>query len=171
MKRMFELSHYLVYMIMMGCASSQVSTSTTSARYTEDLSYLRPSFTETKKDPEINPNEHLTKPVYQEPRYAVNEQLHEVLDSIDRINLSKKLVDGFTIQIYAGQKREDALNTKRTMDLALPELKAEMTYVQPTFRIKAGKYYTQLDAQKDYVAVKRHFPNAILVPDKIAVQY
>ena len=171
MKRMFELSHYLVYIIMMGCASSQVSTSTTSARYTEDLSYLRPSFEEAKQNPETYPSENKTKPVYQEPRYAVNEQLHEVLDSIDRINLSKKVVDGFTIQIYAGQKKEDALNTKRTIDSVLPEFKAEMTYVQPTFRIKAGKYYTQLDAQKDYVAVKRHFPNAILVPDKIAVTY
>lgn len=171
MKRMFELSHYLIYMVMMGCASSQVSTSTTSDRYSEDLSYLRPTFEVAKQNPETEPTENKAKTVYQEARYTVNEQLHEVLDSIDRINLSKNLVDGFTIQIYAGQKREDALNTKRTMDLALPELKAEMTYVQPTFRIKAGKYYTQLDAQKDYVAVKRHFPNAILVPDKIAVTY
>ncbi|NBP70245.1 MAG: hypothetical protein EBU52_16065 [Cytophagia bacterium] len=171
MKRMFELSHYLVYMIMMGCSTSQVSTSTTSARYTEDLSYLRPTFEEVKQDPQVNSNDTKVKPAYQEPRYAVNEQLHEVLDSIDRINLNKKVVDGFTIQIYAGQKKEDALNTKRTIDSVLPEFKAEMTYVQPTFRIKAGKYYTQLDAQKDYVAVKRHFPNAILVPDKIPVQF
>jgi hypothetical protein len=170
MKRMFELSHYLIYMIMMGCSTSQLSTPTTSARHTEDLSYLRPTFEEVKKDQQVNSNDNKIKPAYQEPHYTVNEELHEVLDSIDRINLSKKVVDGFTIQIYAGQKREDALNTKRTMDLALPELKAEMTYVQPTFRIKAGKYYTQLDAQKDYVAVKRHFPNAILVPDKISVQ-
>ncbi|MCZ8217325.1 MAG: hypothetical protein O9262_13855, partial [Cyclobacteriaceae bacterium] len=76
MKRMFELSHYLVYMIMMGCSTSQVSTSTTSARYTEDLSYLRPTFEEGKQDPHVNSNETKVKPAYQEPRYPDHEQLH-----------------------------------------------------------------------------------------------
>lgn len=170
MKRMFELSHYLLYMIMMGCASSQVSPSSSSSSYAEDLSYLHPVYSEESEAPKnINSDNNKAKAPYTEPKFAANQSLHAVLDSIDRINLTRKLVDGFTIQVYAGQKREDALNTKRTMDQNLPELKAEMTYVQPTFRIKAGKYYTQLDAQKDYVAVKRYFPNAILVPDKIAI--
>ena len=158
-------------MIMFFCASSLVSPSYSASGYSEDLSYLHPAYNEEEKPTNtVVDNNTNKKEIYTEPKFAVNQSLHAVLDSIDRINLTRKLVDGFTIQVYAGQKREDALNTKRTMDQNLPELKAEMTYVQPTFRIKAGKYYTQLDAQKDYVAVKRFFPNAILVPDKIAIQ-
>jgi hypothetical protein len=33
--------------------------------------------------------------------------------------------------------------------------------------VKIGKYFTRLDAQKDYMAIKRYFPGAIVVPDKI----
>lgn len=167
---MFELSHYIVYMVMIGCASTQSTSTTSSAKYSEDLAQWRPSFEEGASTTDKPITETPAKKEYVEPRYAVNQQLHSVLDSIDRINLSRKLIDGFTIQIYSGQKKEDALSTKRTIDQAMPELNAEMTYVQPTFRIKAGRYYTQLDAQKDYVAIKRYFPNAILVPDKISVQ-
>lgn len=163
---MFELPHYVVYMLLIGCASSQ-PTGTGSTKYSEDLAGLRPVFPETVvTETKI---EEQRKTTYVEPKHDVNKQLHAVLDSIDQINLSRKYVDGFTIQVYTGQKREDALSSKRTLDQALPQLRAEMTYVQPTFRIKAGKYYTQLDAQKDFVAVKRFFPNAILVPDKIGV--
>lgn len=170
MKKMFELSHYIVYMVMIGCASTQSTSTTSSTKYSEDLAQLRPSFEEGASTTDKPITETPAKKEYVEPRYAINKQLHSVLDSIDRINLSRKLIDGFTIQIYSGQKKEDALSTKRTIDQAMPELNAEMTYVQPTFRIKAGRYYTQLDAQKDYVAIKRYFPSAILVPDKIAVQ-
>lgn len=161
---MFHLSSYILYILVVaGCATTQTST-LSSSTYTEDLSVYRPVFEEPKA-PTAPTGEPRKKDVV-EPRFTVNESLHVVLDSIDSFNLARKVVDGYTIQIYSGQKREDALSTKKTIDQALPELKAEMTYVQPTFRIKAGKYFTQLDAQQDYVAVKRYFPNAILVPDK-----
>lgn len=164
---MFALPVYLVYMLLAACASS-VPTGTSSSGYSEDLSAVRPVFEVPVQDVKA-PAEEKKQNVYVEPKHTVNTQLHTLLDSIDRINLMRKSVEGFTIQVYSGQKREDALNAKRTIDQALPELKAEMVYIQPTFRIKAGKYSTQLDAQKDYVAVKRFFPNAILVPDKIVV--
>jgi hypothetical protein len=163
---MFTLPVYVIYLLLTGCATTQQS-GTSSSAYSEDLSALRPVFEEEETQSSV-----VEKPKKREniePEFTVNESLHAVLDSIDRINLTRKLIDGFSIQIYSGQKREDALDSKRTMDQHLPELNAEMIYVQPTFRIKAGRYYTQLDAQKDFVAVKRYFPNAILIPDKIAV--
>jgi hypothetical protein len=169
MKKMIHLSDYLVYILLASCASTQNTSTTSSDRYSEDLSHLRPVFEEAAASAVVQPQEEQRKTTYVEPQFSVNKQLHTILDSIDRINAARKYVDGFTIQVYSGQKREDALTSKRTMDLALPELRAEMTYVQPTFRIKAGKYYTQLDAQKDFVEVKRYFPNAILIPDKFMI--
>lgn len=164
---MFHLSSYILYILVAaGCATTQ--TSGTSSSYTEDLSVHRPVFEEPK--PQSGTAEESIKKDNVEPKFTVNESLHAVLDSIDSFNVARKYVEGFTIQIYSGQKKEDALSTKKSIDQALPELKAEMTYVQPTFRIKAGKYYTQLDAQKDYVSVKRFFPNAILVPEKFSVK-
>jgi septal ring-binding cell division protein DamX len=95
--------------------------------------------------------------------------LDAVLDSIDRINLNKKFIEGFTIQVYSGMKREDALNVKKQLLTTLPEFESELQYSQPNYRVKMGKYYSRLEAEKDYQLVKRFFKAAILVPDKIAV--
>lgn len=104
-----------------------------------------------------------------EPKYSVNKKLDAVLDSIDRINLRRNFIDGFTIQVYSGLKREDALNAKKELTSSLPELESEINYLQPNFRVKVGKYFSRIDAQKDYVAVKKYFPNAIVIPDKVAI--
>jgi hypothetical protein len=106
---------------------------------------------------------------YVDPKYAVNKKLDSVLDSIDRYNTSREFINGFTIQIYAGLKREDALNAKKNLTSSLPELNSEVEYSQPSFRVKVGKYFTRIDAQADYVAVKKYFPTAIVIPDKVAI--
>jgi len=135
----------------------------------EDVSKLKPTFSPL---PAI---ESLPVPTISEKKYVpasntINTQLKQIQDSIDYFYVGRKFVDGFTIQVYVGQKREDAMLAKKSLDMNLPELKAEMIFTQPTFKVKAGKYYSQLDAQKDYVNVKRIFPNAILVPDKLPTQ-
>lgn len=163
---MMHLTSYVFYFLLMGCASTQSSSTSSASNYTENLAVLRPVFEESIT--QTIPISEVKKGSV-EPMLTVNEPLNSVLNKIDSVYLSRKAIDGYTIQIYAGQKREDALSAKKTIDQALPELKAEMTYVQPTFRIKAGRYYTQLDAQKDYVAVKRYFPSAILVPDRFQI--
>ena len=96
--------------------------------------------------------------------------LDAVLDSIDRINLSNGLIDGFTIQLYSGVKREEALSIKKEMSLVLPKDDAEVQYVQPNFRVRAGKYINRIEAQKDYITIKRHFPSAIVIPDRIPIR-
>jgi hypothetical protein len=106
---------------------------------------------------------------YVEPKYAVNKKLDTVLDSIDRYNTSKEFINGFTIQIYAGLKREEALNAKKNLTSSLPQLSSQVEYSQPSFRVKVGKYYSRIDAQRDYVAVKKYFPTAIVIPDKVAI--
>lgn len=116
-----------------------------------------------------NPPDAVKQTQYVEPKYAVNKKLDTVLDSIDRHNTSKEFINGFTIQIYAGLKREDALNAKKNLTSSLPELTSEVEYSQPSFRVKVGKYYSRIDAQRDYVAVKKYFPTAIVIPDKVAI--
>src|SRR3954471_2918189 len=39
----------------------------------------------------------------------VNNRVDVVLDSINRFNASRKFIDGYTIQIYSGQNREEAM--------------------------------------------------------------
>jgi len=165
--------YFIVVVWLASCASPKNTTVSSSqgAAYSEDLSIWRPK----AETPAKNNNTTTTvtdnpkQTQYVEPKYAVNKKLDTVLDSIDRYNRSKQFIDGFTIQIYAGLKREDALNAKKHLSSSLPDLPSEVVYAQPNFRVKVGKYYTRLDAQRDYVAVKKYFPTAIVIPDKVAI--
>jgi septal ring-binding cell division protein DamX len=104
------------------------------------------------------------------PTAMVNAKIDAVLDSIDRFNLTRKFVDGFTIQIYSGQKREEAMNAKKKMQEELPTMNANLQYLQPKFKVTSGKYFTRLEAQKDLLTLRRKFPNAILVPERILIR-
>lgn len=165
--------YFIVVVSLASCASPKNTTVSSSQGqvYSEDLSIWRPK----AETPANNNNTTTTvtdnpkQTQYVEPKYAVNKKLDTVLDSINRYNRAKQFIDGFTIQIYAGLKREDALNAKKNLSTSLPDLQSEVVYAQPNFRVKVGKYYTRLDAQRDYVAVKKYFPTAIVIPDKVAI--
>lgn len=159
----------IVLLLASGCKTAKPTQTTQEGKYSEDLSGLRPKVEEetaivtapekNKRDPKA----------YVEPIHTVNKQLDAVLDSIDRINLTRKFIEGYTIQVYSGMKREDALNAKKQLTTSIPKLESELQYLQPNYRVKTGKYFTRLEAQKDYEKIKRYFPSAIVVPDKIAI--
>ena len=152
---------------MAGCATQTPST-TSQAAYSEEVAALRPRVDE--KDSNLTVNETPAKKEHVEARFSINKELDTVLDSIDRINLSRKYIDGFTIQVYSGLDREAALNVRKQLTTALPELESEIQYNQPNFRVRAGDYFNRLAAQKDFVAIKRYFPNAIITPTRIELQ-
>jgi hypothetical protein len=157
----------LLGIFLAGCAAQKsTTTSSQDGKYSEDLSSLRPKVEEEKAPQEVT--EERKAVAYVDPKHTVNKQLDTVLDSIDRINLNRKVIDGFTIQVYSG-KREEALNAKKTLTSALPDLDAEVQFTEPIFRVKVGKYYTRVEAQQDYTAVKKYFPAAIIIPEKIAI--
>jgi hypothetical protein len=138
--------------------------------YHEDLSKLRPKFeqpTDTKIEKDTAKE---IKVASVTPTKTVNAKVDVILDSLDLFNLMRKYIDGYTIQIYSGQKREEAMNTKKKMQEEVPELIATLQYQQPKFRVTIGKYFTKLEAQKDLLVLRRNFSTAILVPEKIPIR-
>jgi hypothetical protein len=169
--RMFGIPYYLVYAILLGCAApkSTATSSNSNGGYNEDLSVLRPKVTAhtdtvISKSPEKNKTS-----IYVEPKFALNTKIDEVLDSIDRINIARKYVEGYTVQVFSG-KREDAINMRKQLTSLVPEIPSEIQFTEPIFRLKAGKYYNWIDAQADFSLIKRYFPAAIVIPDKIPLQ-
>lgn len=134
----------------------------------EDLSVYRPQFISRVDTTKTLPTTQHTASII--PTRNVNDKIDAVLDSIDRFNLTKKFVDGFTIQIYSGQKRDEAMKIKQRMNAEVTYLSANLRYVQPKFRVTVGSYFNKLDAQKDFSRLKRHFSTAILVPEKIPIK-
>ena len=118
--------------------------------YYEDLSANRPTFAmpvdSVRKMPDT-----IAAVVVVHPVKTVNSKVDAVLDSIDRINLTKKFVDGFTVQIYSGQRREDAMTTKQKMVTEVGDLTSTLQFIQPKFRVTVGSYLTRIEAQKDLV--------------------
>jgi cell division protein FtsN len=150
-------------MVLCSCTAQK-----TGVAYSEDLSQNRPKFSTPEaviKKPDTNIS--ATAVV---PTRNVNKKVDGVLDSIDRINLTKRYVDGFTIQIYSGQKREEAMLAKQKMVSEAGDLASNLQYIQPKFRVTVGSYITRIEAQKDLVRLKHHFSTAILVPEKILIK-
>ncbi len=139
----------------------------TRSYYHEDLYGLRPRFSE--------PLDTLMEQAAHPPKQFVaatanvNEKVEDVLDSINRFNITRKFIEGFTIQVYSGQNREEAMNVKKKLTTET-ELNALLEYNQPKFRVRVGSYYSRLEAQKDLTRIKKIFSNAILVPEKILVR-
>lgn len=134
--------------------------------YHEDLYSLRPKLAE-PVDSALEQSAHKPKQ-FVTATANVNEKVDDVLDSINRFNITRKFIDGYTIQIYSGQNREEAMNVKKKA--AETSLNAVLEYNQPKFRVRVGSYYSRLEAQKDLTKLKKVFSNAILVPEKILVR-
>lgn len=154
-----------IFHFLVGCVAQKRN----DKAYYEDLSAIRPRVTapvDTVRDSPVVQKEFRTVPFTK----TVNAKVDAVLDSIDRFNLMRRSVDGFTIQIYSGQNREEAMNTKKKMTTDIPDLTANLQYQQPKFRVTVGKYYSKLEAYQDLSRLRKSFSSAILVPEKIAIR-
>lgn len=162
------LSGLLIHLLM--CCTAQKMM--VDKDYYEDLSEVRPRVTAPPDTGHTAPT--LTLPAKDTKAVSftktVNEKVDAVLDSIDRFNLTRRSVDGYTIQIYSGQNREEAMNTKKKISTDLPELIANLQYQQPKFRVTVGKYYSKLEAYQDLSKLHESFSSAILVPEKIPIR-
>lgn len=137
-------------------------------QHREDLTDLRLKFDAVKDS--VLKKEDAPKLQVLPPDNAVHTTVNNVLDSIARFNKTKIFVDGFTIQIYSGLKKEDAMNAKKKMVEEAEDLVADINYQQPKWRVKSGSYFTRLEAQRDLHRIKRIFPGAILVPEKVTLR-
>ena len=168
----YSLNLSLALLILqVSCVAQQSGINSSDGAYTEDLTLVRPEY---ESDDSIT-TEVQPVPVEQKQVLAatntVNTKVDMVLDSLDKLNQLRRYVDGFTIQIYSGPKREDALVAKAKMVKAIgDELEADIQYTQPKFRVTVGKYFTKLEAQKDLIRLKNYFSNAILIPEKILIK-
>ena len=167
------LPFVLVALVMIvGCKPTQKTTTTTSqdGKYSEDLSSLRPKVDAQPFDNTTTPDKIKRDPkAHVDAQFTVNKQLDAVLDSIDRLNLNRRFIEGYTIQVYSGTNKDDALNVKKQLTLSAPNLNSDVQYEQPNFKVRSGKYYTRLEAQKDFEQIKKFFPAAIVVPGQISI--
>jgi hypothetical protein len=152
--------------LVYSCASGQRSKSNVKPHY-ENLADHRLKFPEVKDSVlKIENDDFELLP----PEHAVTEQVNGVLDSIARFNKERLFVDGYTIQIYSGIRRDEAMNAKKKVMGVFKEVVTDIHYQQPKWSLKTGSYYTRLEAQRDLRKMKQLFPTAILVPEKVPLK-
>ena len=159
----------IVALLLASCAPGVIPTSSDEA-YKEDLSPILPKF-EIPMDSAITTNNQVSQVDYSsiEPSHDITAELNAVLDSIVSIRSSIKYVDGFTILVYSGTNSEKARIAKGKVYSAIPGSNPILKYDEPNFRVKVGKYYNRLEAQRDYSALREKFSNAIIIPEKIYI--
>lgn len=163
------MKYLLVTLLFVGSLSAFAQRGSSNKPVQEDLASVRPRFEappDTAKHYQGNPVKNV--PVV-EPKMTVNHKVDVVLDSIDRLNSLRKFVPGYTIQVYSGLNREQAGEVRKRLSEEL-DMKSDLQYVQPKFRVRVGNYFTVIEAQRDLVRMKRVFPNAILVPENVPVK-
>lgn len=161
---------YRLTILLLLAACKATTPTSSSSSYSEDLSIHRPIMI-----PVDDESEEVSEEVQTEPYIALEGHIKSELDSIAKIafeeNKEGKYVDGYIIQVYSGNSRETANQAHYKMDEYFPELEAKISYRQPNFRVKAGKFTDRLKANRIHQQVKEEFPRALLLPERFLLKY
>ena len=80
---------------------------------------------------------------------------------------TKNSMPGYRIQIFFGDKREDANLVKSDFLKVYPNVGAYLVYQQPNFKIRVGDFKTRLLATEFLNEIQGKFPMAFLVQDNV----
>jgi hypothetical protein len=157
-------------LMAMSCASPRSASKSGDGGYYEDLSAYRPDYSaalDTMESAATANVEEETINIY--PQYHVTDDVNMLLDSIRILKSKINHVDGLTIQVYTGINREQANEAKAKVYTTLPDSRPVIIYNQPNFKVRVGKFYTRREAQDTFARLKRVFPAAIILPERIPI--
>ncbi len=103
-------------------------------------------------------------------RYKMDPSVEKQLEKKKELNRSKPpTIDGFRVQIYAGNSRQQAMQIRTEVLGAYTDYAAYLIYKQPTFRVRVGDFKTRFEAQKFLNELKAQYPSSFIVPDEVLV--
>lgn len=174
-KRFSEIlsSVFLVLLLaFVSCTEKAAPTRTDSnlgveTEYSDDLSKYRPKVVtgELNQDnTEIEANSAI------QSKFDMTSEFDSLLDSIKVKNDTVAILNGYTILVYSGINERDAGRVRNRLFDILPEMQAVMQYKLPTYFVKVGTFYQQIEAQPLYEKIKKYYPNATVVPEQFKLE-
>jgi hypothetical protein len=143
------------------------SSNSKKGRFQEDLSGVRIKYGAKEDTVKIQVKDPNAKPVV--PSKHIGRALNLKMDSIAERNKRLKFAEGYRIQVYSGDKKEEAMKAKnKVYDLA-PDVDVYPEFRSPVFRVRVGDFLDRLEANYVLVKLQKDFPNALIVPDKINI--
>ncbi len=150
--------------VVLSCAHKVSPAATKENTYTEDLSSTLPKITPYKSPQPFNVTSNDT--ISYGASFNINQKLNVLLDSI--ISLNKRTqFSQLTIMVYNGNSRELADQTRLDVFRLLPGSKPTLDFVAPSYRVKVGRYFNEIEAYQTLQKLKSEFPNAIVVPEPV----
>jgi hypothetical protein len=177
MKKQYQLLVAVLFFgILSACAGSKASGTSGDSKTTgsgtdktvgkstkkvraEDLSAYRPKV--------VAPSETAAAAIV--PTNHVNEKVEILLDTLAAANKNIKYAQGYRILVYTGNDRKTAFDLRKTVVNRLPEEREYLTYVQPTFKLKIGDFYTRMEANEVLQQIRYIAPNASIISEQINV--
>lgn len=83
------------------------------------------------------------------------------------IEKKKPFFEGFRIQIFSGNSKEEANRVKSEFYQKFPNMRCYLTYQQPYYKLRVGDYEDQQSAKLDAKRLVRTYPSSFLVPDQV----
>ena len=130
--------------------------------YFEDLSFLR----ESPEKNNVDSNNINEISIIEESKF--NKELENIYITYENTPKNKYL-NGYTIQIFSGLEREKADSIFFTADSIYSELDIYTLYDQPNYRVKVGKYFYRINANKALNKLINDFSEAIIVHERIKI--
>jgi len=94
-------------------------------------------------------------------KYTSNESINSLLAKKRKYN--SKNGSGYRIQLYNGAEKR-ARNIRYNFNIKFPGERTELTYEAPDWKVKVGRYYTKLEADRALNKIKEKFSGAIVIP-------
>ncbi len=136
--------------------------------FSDDLSQYRPEVeaveAQTGSENEIIKNDSLKSP------FDISSQLNVLLDTIRQRNFEGGELEGYTILVYSGTSETEAGRVRNRLYDIVPDLESRVKYNLPTYFVKIGRFYQQIEAQPLYLQVRKYYPDATIVPDKFPIE-
>ena len=152
-----------ILIFVVGCVNKPPSSSQYLEKgYFEDLSFLR----ESPEKNNVDSNSINEISIIEESKF--NKELENIYITYENTPKNKYL-NGYTIQIFSGLEREKADSIFFTADSIYSELDIYTLYDQPNYRVKVGKYFYRINANKALNKLINDFSEAIIVPERIKI--
>lgn len=140
------------------------------SQYSENLADFRPKYKVVEEENKPATSAPAASQTNIKPSNDVTARVDAAMEQIAAANKSVRYAQGYRIQIYSGNSRDEATNARNRSYALFPEITPHIIYNQPTFRVKVGDFVDRLDAQRVYAGLVSEFPNAMVVQDKIEIR-
>ena len=99
----------------------------------------------------------------------VTAKLNAKLDTIAEKNKQIKFTNGYRIQVYLGNSKEESKSAKEKLYKLFRDANIYASYKQPDYKVKFGDYTDRLEVYYVLMSLRNDFPNALIIEEQVNI--